>query len=127
MEKILATLYLIGVFFTAFIFVAFYVSEVSAYNYYHDLSEKGYFNRIISGNINQTIQIDSMVCDFNVYPYRAVTYARQFIIRESNLTERSLITRCCLVNSVRSDNNPQGFTLEAFEVFENKNIKVVNR
>ena len=106
---------------------ALLLSDRTAFNYYRDLSEKGYFNRIISGNINQTIQIDSMVCDFNVYPYRAVTYARQFIIRESNLTERSLITRCSLVNSVRSDNNPQGFTLEAFEVIENKNIKVVNR
>jgi hypothetical protein len=71
--------------------------------------------------------VDSVVCDFNTYPYRAVTYARQFIIRESNLTERNLITRCNLVNSVRSDNNPQGFTLEGFDVVENKNVRVINR
>ena len=106
---------------------ALLLSDRTAFNYYRDLSEKGYFNRIIAGNINQTIQVDSIVCDFNVYPYRAVTYARQLIIRESNLTERNLITRCSLVNSVRSDNNPQGFTLEAFDVIENKNIKVINR
>jgi len=106
---------------------ALLLSDRTAFNYYRDLSEKGYFNRIISGNINQTIHVDSIVCDFNTYPYKAVTYARQFIIRESNLTERCLITRCSLVNSVRSDNNPQGFTLEAFEVIENKNTKVVNR
>ena len=106
---------------------ALLMSDKSAFNYYRDLSEKGYFNRIISGNINQTIQVDSIVCDFNTYPYRAVTYARQFIIRESNLTERNLITRCNLVNSVRSDNNPQGFTLEAFDVVENRNIRVINR
>jgi len=106
---------------------ALLLSDKSAFNYYRDLSEKGYYNRIISGNINQTIQVDSMVCDFNVYPYRAVTYARQFIIRESNLTERNLVTRCSLVNSVRSDNNPQGFTLEGFDVVENKNTRVVNR
>jgi len=106
---------------------ALLMSDKSAFNYYRDLSEKGYFNRIISGNINQTIQVDSIVCDFNTYPYRAMTYARQFIIRESNLTERNLITRCNLVNSVRSDNNPQGFTLEAFDVVENRNIRVINR
>jgi conjugative transposon TraK protein len=106
---------------------ALLMSDKSAFNYYKDLSEKGYFNRIIAGNINQTILVDSVVCDFNTYPYRAVTYARQFIIRESNLTERNLITRCNLVNSVRSDNNPQGFTLEAFDVVENKNIRVINR
>ena len=106
---------------------ALLLSDKSAFNYYRDLSEKGYYNRIISGNINQTVMVDSMACDFNTYPYRAVTYSRQYIIRESNITERSLITRCSLVNSVRSDNNPQGFTLEAFEVIENKNRRVINR
>ena len=106
---------------------ALLLSDKSAFNYYKDLSEKGYYNRIISGNINQTIEIDSISCDFNTYPYKAVTYARQFIIRESNLTERSLITRCSLVTSVRSDNNPHGFTLEAFDVIENKNTRVINR
>ena len=106
---------------------ALHLSDKSAFDYYRDLSEKGYYNRVISGNINQTIQVDSVACDFNAYPYRAVIYARQFIIRESNLTERSLITRCNLVNSVRSDNNPHGFTLEAFDVVENKNLRVVNR
>jgi len=106
---------------------ALLLSDKTAFDYYRDLSEKSYYNRIISGNINQTVQIDSIVCDFNTYPYRTMTYARQFIIRESNLTERSLITRCNLVNSVRSDNNPHGFTLEAFDVLENKNLRVVNR
>ena len=106
---------------------ALLMSDRTVFNYYRDLSERGYYNRIISGNINQTIQIDSIVCDFNTFPYRAITYARQFIIRESNLTERSLITRCNLVNSLRSDNNPHGFTLEAFEVIENRDIRVINR
>jgi conjugative transposon TraK protein len=106
---------------------ALLLSDKSAFNYYRDLSEKGYYNRIISGNINQMIQVDSISCDFNTYPYRAVMYARQFIIRESNMTERSLITRCGLVNSVRSDNNPHGFTLEGLDVVENKDIRVINR
>jgi hypothetical protein len=56
-----------------------------------------------------------------------VTYARQMIIRESNITERSLITRCNLINSVRSDNNPHGFTMGNFEIVENKDLKVVDR
>ena len=106
---------------------ALQLTDKSAFNYYRDLSEKGYYNRIISGNINQSLQIDSVVCDFNTYPYAVNTYSRQFIIRESNLTERSLVTRCRLLNSVRSDNNPQGFTIEAFEIIENKNIRVINR
>ena len=52
-----------------------FLADKSAYNYYKDLSEKGYYNRVISGNINQTVEIDSMKCDFDQYPYRVDTYA----------------------------------------------------
>ena len=90
---------------------ALFLVDRSAFAYYRDLQERGYYNRIISGNINQTVQVDSVVCNFDNYPYNVVTYARQLIIRESNITERSLITRCNLINSVRSDNNPHGFTM----------------
>lgn len=106
---------------------ALVLSDKSAFNYYKDLSEKGFYNRIISGNINQTVLIDSVLCDFDVYPYDVSTYARQMIIRESNVTERSLITHCRLLNSVRSDNNPHGFTIEAFEIRENKDLRVLDR
>jgi conjugative transposon TraK protein len=106
---------------------ALFLSDKSAFNYYSDLSEKGYYNRIVSGNINQAIQVDSIICNFEAYPYKIITYARQMIIRESNVTERSLITRCKLLNSVRSENNPQGFSIEAFEILENKDLKVINR
>lgn len=106
---------------------ALQLSDKSAFNYYKDLSEKGYYNRIISGNINQTIQIDSVNCNLDVYPYQIATYARQMIIRESNITERSLVTTCKLLNSVRSENNPHGFTIEAFEIRENKDLRVLDR
>ncbi len=106
---------------------ALQLSDKSAFNYYRDLSEKGYYNRIISGNINQTVLIDSVNCNFDVYPYAVSVSARMMIIRVSNITERSLITHCRLLNSVRSDNNPHGFTIEAFEIKENKDIRVLNR
>jgi len=106
---------------------ALFLVDKSAFGYYKDLQEKGYYNRIISGNINQNLQVDSVSCNFDTYPYKIVTYARQLIIRESNITERSLITRCNLINSVRSDNNPHGFTMEAFEVLENRDLRVIDR
>lgn len=106
---------------------ALQLADKSAFNHYTDFAEKGYYNRVISGNINQSVMIDSVRCDFDSYPYRAVIYARQLIIRESNVTERSLVTRCQLLNSVRSDNNPHGFILEAFEIIENKDLKVMKR
>ena len=101
--------------------------DKSAFAYFQDLQEKGYYTRIVSGNINQRIEVDSVVCDFERYPYRATTYARQMIVRESNITERSLITRCDLINSVRSDNNPQGFIMERFEIFENRDLRTLTR
>lgn len=106
---------------------AFNLADKSAFNYYKDLSEKGYYNRIISGNIQQRIEVDSVLCNFDTYPYAVRTYAKQFIIRSSNLTERSLVTSCYLVNSVRSDSNPQGFNIEKFSVLENKDLQVVER
>ena len=89
--------------------------------------EKGYFTRIISGNINQRIEIDSMQCDFDNYPYRVKTFAKQYISRQSNITERTLITDCQLTNSVRSDNNPQGLMLERFVVLQNRDINTIIR
>ena len=106
---------------------ALFLVDRSAFGYYKDLQEKGYYNRVISGNINQNLQVDSIQCNFDTYPYKVATYARQLIIRESNITERSLVTRCNLINSVRSDNNPHGFTMEAFEIIENKDLRVIDR
>ena len=106
---------------------ALFLVDKSAFAYYKDLTEKGYYNRIISGNINQTISVDSVVCNFDHYPYQIAAYSRQMIIRESNVTERSLVTRCNLINSVRSDNNPHGFIMENFEVVENRDIRVIDR
>ncbi len=106
---------------------AFFLADKSAFDHYKDLSEKGYYNRIISGNVQQRIEIDSVVCNFDQYPYSVKTYAKQFILRSSNITHRSLITTCLLVNSVRSDNNPQGFTIEKFSVIENRDLQVIQR
>ena len=106
---------------------ALLLADKSAYNYYSDFAEKGYYNRIIAGNINQVLKVDSVVCNFNSYPYQARTYAKQMIIRASNVTERSLVTTCRLLNSSRSDDNPNGFTIEGFTIVENKDLQTVKR
>lgn len=106
---------------------ALILADKSAYNYYTDFVEKGYYNRIIAGNINQVLQVDSVVCDFNNYPYIAKTYAKEMIIRQSNVTMRSLITTCRLTNSSRSDDNPNGFIIEGLTILENKDLQTVKR
>ena len=106
---------------------ALLLSDKSAYNYYRDFSEKGYYNRIVAGNINQVVQVDSVLCEFDRYPYAVRTYARQMIIRATNVTERSLVTVCRLLNTSRSDDNPNGFNIEGFEIVENKDISTRKR
>ena len=106
---------------------AFALCDKSAFDYYKDLAEQGYYNRAISGNVNQRILIDSIRCNFESYPYEVTTYARQFILRQSNVTERSLVTSCTLQNSVRSDDNPQGFLMEHFLVRENQDLRSYKR
>ena len=43
---------------------ALLLADKSAYNYYQDFAEKGFYNRLIAGNINQSLQVDSVVCNF---------------------------------------------------------------
>ena len=71
---------------------ALLMADRSALSYYKALSEKGFFNRLIAGGISQTVRIDSIRCNFDSYPYQVTTYARQRIMRESTITERSLVT-----------------------------------
>ena len=106
---------------------ALLMADKSALIYYKVLMEKEFFNRLIAGNISQIVKVDSIKCDFERYPYEVTTYARQRIMRESNITERSLVTTCRLVNSVRSDNNPQGFMLENLNIIENKDLTTYDR
>ena len=106
---------------------ALQMADKSALSYYKVLQEKGFFNRLIAGNISQMVKVDSIRCDFDRYPYEVTTYARQRILRESTVTERSLITTCRLVNTSRSDNNPQGFMVEALNIVENKDLATYDR
>lgn len=106
---------------------ALLMADKSALSCYRDLLERGYFNRLIAGNIIQTVEIDSLQCDFEQYPFRIKTFARQRILRENTITERSLVTTCCLVDATRSDDNPQGFLIEKFTIVENKDLGSYDR
>ena len=37
------------------------------------------------------------------------------------------MTACRLLNASRSDDNPNGFTIEGFTVLENKDIRTIER
>lgn len=106
---------------------ALYLADASAKREYDNLKENGYYSGIISGNISQTIKVDSISIDIDQYPYRFRCYATQSIIRTTSIVSRSLITEGALRNVSRSDNNPHGFLIERWNTIENKDIKTENR
>lgn len=106
---------------------ALYLADESAKKIYDDLKENGFYSGIISGNISQTIQIDSVKVDTRDYPYRFKCFSLQNIIRTTSILKRNLITEGSLRNVSRSDNNPHGFLIERFNTIENRDLTVENR
>ena len=106
---------------------ALYLADVSAKQQYDNLKEGRYYSNIISGNISQDIEVDSIQINLDYYPYYFRYYSKQRIIRATSIVMRSLITEGYLRNVARSDNNAHGFLIERWNTIENKDIKTLNR
>ena len=102
-------------------------SEAKAANAVRTIPRRAFGGRASSFLRTPPFKPSIRVFNFDRYPYEARTYARQMIIRESNVTERTLVTACRLLNASRSDDNPNGFTIEGFTVLENKDIRTIER
>jgi conjugative transposon TraK protein len=106
---------------------ALYLADGTAKRQYDDLKEKGYYANLISGNISQQIQADSITVDMDSYPYHFRYYGTQTLTRATSITTRSLITEGYLRNVSRSDNNPHGFLIEKWSTLQNGDIQTKNR
>jgi len=106
---------------------ALYLADASAKKVYESLKENNYYTGIISGNISQQINVDSVFVNTENYPFYFKCYATEQITRPSTITTRSLLTEGYLRNVSRSDNNPHGFLIEKWNTIENKDIKTINR
>lgn len=106
---------------------ALYLADGTAKRQYDDLKEKGYYANLISGNISQQIQADSITVDMDSYPYHFRYYGTQTLTRATSITTRSLITEGYLRNVSRSDNNPHGFLIEKWSTLQNRDIQTKNR
>ena len=98
-------------------------ADESVSRLYLDTKEQGYYSQLIQASASQEIQVDSIQLDMNQYPYHFRTFARQQIIRLTNVTVRKLITSGYLRNVSRSDINPHGFLIEKFAVLDNTDIE----
>ncbi len=103
---------------------ALYLADESARNQYDGLKEKSYYNNLISGNISQQIQVDSIQLDMNQYPYYFKCWAIQRLVRSTSSVNKLLITQGYLRNVSRSDNNPHGFLIERWETLANRDTTI---
>jgi conjugative transposon TraK protein len=106
---------------------ALYLADVSAKRAYDNFKENGYYANIISGNISQTIKVDSIRLNVDHYPFYWRCYATETITRSTSIVTRDLITEGYLRTVSRSDNNPHGFLIENWNTIENKDLKVEDR
>lgn len=106
---------------------ALYLADASAKQQYDILKESNYYSNLISGNISQEIQTDSIEINIQTYPYYFRYKARQKIIRPKSIVTRSLVTEGYLRNVARSDNNAHGFLIERWRTLENMDVNVQTR
>ena len=95
---------------------ALHMADRSAYDWWQDQSESGYYARLVSANISQEIQIDSVWFSMQSYPYPARLYGKVFLTRESNITAYDFMSECRLSDVPRSRSNPHGLMVERFSV-----------
>jgi conjugative transposon TraK protein len=106
---------------------ALYLADGSAKKQYDNLKESGFYRSLISGNISQQIEIDSISLNTRDYPYFFHLTAREKLIRATSITTRSLVTEGTLRSVDRSDNNAHGFLIENWTILENKDLKTEQR
>lgn len=106
---------------------ALYLADRTAKEQYDNLKENGYYTNLISGNISQEINADSIIINTDSYPYHFIYKGKQRIIRPTTIVTRSLVTEGYLRNVSRSDNNSHGFLIERWKTIENNDIKTEQR
>ena len=106
---------------------ALVLSDKSVYDYYSDLSEQGFYTRLVRANITQQMVVYSVTVDINTYPYTARCYAHQYMIRESNITTYEFESTCQLMEISRSKDNPHGLMIEKFVVARNESLGTKKR
>lgn len=104
-----------------------YLADGSAKKVYDNLREKGYYTEIVSANMNQKVETDSVTISLDSYPFGFRYYGKQKIIRPTSVVTRSLITTGRLRHIDRTDQNPHGFLIENWETLSNETLKIQKR
>jgi len=103
---------------------ALYLADGSAKDIYENLKENSFYNNVISGNISQRIETDSIVLDMNQNPYYFRYYGKVTITRPTSIVTRNLITQGYIRTVEQSDNNPHGFLIEKWQITDNRDLTI---
>ena len=101
---------------------ALYLMDDSAKKELSNLTEKGWYNQIISSNATVSIQTDSINIDLN--NKRFMYYGTQMINRKTSLIIRKLITQGTFRDIPRTPNNAHGVLLENWNILDNTELSV---
>ncbi len=101
---------------------ALYLMDDSAQKERSNLTEKGWYNQIISSNATVSIQTDSINIDLN--SKRFMYYGIQMINRKTSLIIRKLITQGTFKDIPRTPNNAHGVLLENWNILDNTELSV---
>ncbi|PBN46307.1 MULTISPECIES: conjugative transposon protein TraK [Capnocytophaga] len=101
---------------------ALYLMDDSAKKERSNLTEKGWYNQIISSNATVSIQTDSINIDLN--NKRFMYYGTQMINRKTSLIIRKLITQGTFRDIPRTPNNAHGVLLENWNILDNTELSV---
>ena len=89
--------------------------------------EDSYYRNLITGNISQTIETDSIQLDMSLDPYYFKYIGTLTITRPTSTLTRSLVSEGYFRNVQRSKLNPHGFLIEQFRILENEDLRVEKR
>lgn len=103
---------------------SFYLADGSAKKVYDQLMEQGYYSELISSNINQFVELDSVQIYVDSYPFKFKFFGKEKIIRPSSILTRTLLTAGTIRQVDRSDQNPHGLLIGEWEILENRDLKV---
>jgi len=107
---------------------ALYLADGSAKAAYDNLQEAGYYNNLISANINQQVSVDSITLDVNRYPYGFTCYATEQLIRATSITTRRLVTTGKVSDlKVETDDNPHGFLIQGWHILQNNDVSTKSK
>lgn len=107
---------------------ALYLCDGRAKEEYDNLREQGYYTSVVSSNISQRVDMDSIVVNTDRSPYSFTYYGKLKIVRPTSIATRSLITNGVLRPlKLISNKNPFGFLIERWKIIDNTDLTIEKR